>query len=109
MLHDIPGLSRQPDLSNGDIGPKLESARVNQRKHAPIPVAISINAVAGGTRHIFDNGDALADHSIEKGGFTDIRSAHDGNKWLHIGPSTLSAHKAAPARGANVSNLCYWG
>src|SRR5450759_3452381 len=90
MLHNVARLSRQANLPNGNFRPELQAARVNQRKLAPVPVGIAIDAVARGTRQIFYNGDPIADHSIKKGGFANIRSAHNSYKRLHYSPSTLS-------------------
>src|SRR5579872_1087193 len=100
MLHNIARLSRQTNLPDRNIRPELKPARIDQRKHAPIPIGIAIDAVARSPRQIFNNGNLFAYHSIKKCGLANIRSAHNSYKRLHNSPSTLSAHKAAPTKGA---------
>ena len=38
------------------------------------------NSIAGGLRLVADNGHFLSDQSIEKGGFTHVGAANEGNE-----------------------------
>src|SRR5450755_58881 len=90
VFHDIARLPGQSDLSDGYARSQFQSAGVNKRENASIPFYVAVQTIARRPRHIRDDRHALADHTIKKCGFADVRSAHDCNKWLHVLPSTLS-------------------
>jgi hypothetical protein len=56
----------------------LEAGRVHDSKFEAKQMPLAFAAVAGHSRPIVDQRDALADEAIEQGGFSDIRSANDG-------------------------------
>src|SRR5215471_17798632 len=86
MIHKVARLTVETNLADGDTSTKFQATSIDKGKLAPIPIGVAIEAVARGSRHIFNNGDALAKHAIKKSGFSDIWATHDGNKRLHLAP-----------------------
>ena len=62
------------------IGFRLDAAGIHQHKFPSAPFAGGVNAVTGHTGGVLHNGEPLTGELIEQGGFTDIRTPHDGNK-----------------------------
>src|SRR5271157_4454994 len=83
MIHQVSWLPIETNLTDRYVGTKFETSGIDQCKFTAIPVRIAIEAVTGSSWHVFNNGDTFAYHSIKKRRFADIRSAHDGYKWLH--------------------------
>ena len=67
------------------IGLRLYAAGIHQHKFPSAPFAGGVNAVTGHTGGVLHDGEPLPGELIEQGGFTDIRTPHDGNqRFRHI-------------------------
>ena len=67
------------------IGLRLDAAGIHQHKFPSAPFAGGVNAVTGHTGGVLHDGEPLPGELIEQGGFTDIRTPHDGNqRFRHI-------------------------
>ena len=61
------------------VAGRLDSDCIDYHKLPVAPLAFGINTVTGNAGGIFNNGKALAYQLVEKGGFTNIGSAHHRN------------------------------
>ncbi|MNF94286.1 hypothetical protein D3C84_769910 [compost metagenome] len=89
---------------------------VDQDVGAPLPLCLTVLAITGQTGKVADNSVAAFGQAVEHGGFTDVRSAHQGDYGNHaalhfvISENTKAAARqrlvlgAAPASAANPGN-----
>jgi hypothetical protein len=90
LLHRDFGLD--PDLRLQRVGlVHLDSAGVDERVVASVPVAVGVQTVAGDARNVLDDSDSFTGQTIKKGGFADVGTANDsdnrfrhGSRLLHV-------------------------
>jgi len=57
----------------------LEPARVDRDEAPAVPLGIAVDAVAGGSGAVFHDGGPVADHAVEQGALTDVRTTDHGD------------------------------
>lgn len=85
---------------------EADAAGVHEDERFSAPIHHCAEAVSCDSRTVVDDGDALSDHSVEQGGFADVRPPHNCDDAIHEGhfggKGGFPEEKSAPGQGQNA-------
>ena len=64
---------------------KADAAGVHEDKRLSAPIHYCAEAISCNSRPVVDDGDAFPNHSVEQGGFADVRPSHNCDDAVHGG------------------------
>ena len=85
---------------------EADAAGVHEDEWFSVPIHHCAEAVSCDSGTVVDDGDALSDHSVEQGGFADVRPPHNCDDAIHGGhfggKGGFPEEKSAPGPGQNA-------
>ena len=107
LVHGCVGNSVLSDFSVHEA----DAAGVHEDDRFSAPIHYCAEAVSCDSRSVVDDGDALSNHSVEQGGFADVRPSHNCDDAVHGGhfggKGGLSEEKNALSRESKIRSRNY--